>query len=127
MNILKSVHADHQRQFDARDMEINTSAKETTGRETTVVVAIEHDLVASNAQVLRRDILPRIWEGTKNVDMDFSHVRMIDSIGIASLIAVYNRLQKTGGILRLFNVSAEVFHLLHALRLDRHIEVKASG
>jgi anti-sigma B factor antagonist len=107
-------------------MEINTSAKETTGRETTVVVTIERDLVASNAQVLRRDILPRIWEGTRHVDMDFSRVRMIDSIGIASLIAVYNRLRKMGGTLRLFNVSAEVFHLLHALRLDRHIDVKAT-
>jgi anti-sigma B factor antagonist len=106
---------------------MNTSVKETTGRETTVIVALERDLVASSAQELRRDIMPRIWEGTRRVEIDFRRVRMIDSIGIASLIAVYNLLRKTGGNLQLFNVPAEVFDLLHVMRLDRHIEVRTSG
>jgi anti-anti-sigma factor len=106
---------------------MNTSVKETAGRDVTVVVALENDLVAGSAQGLRRDILPRIWEGTRHVEIDFRHVRMIDSVGIASLIAVYNMLRKTGGNLRLFNVSAEVFYLLHVMRLDRHIEVRTSG
>jgi anti-anti-sigma factor len=105
---------------------MKTSAKEETGRDTTVVIALEKDLVASCAQGLRRDILPRIWEGTRRVEIDFQHVRMIDSVGIASLIAVYRTLQKTGGVLQLFNVSAEVFNLLHVMRLDRHIEITTS-
>lgn len=106
---------------------MNTSTKNTAGRETTVVVVLEKDLVASTAQELRRDIMPRIWEGTSRVEIDFGRARMIDSIGITSLIAVYNLLRKTGGHLRLFNVSAEVFYLLHGLRLDSHFEVKATG
>ena len=104
-----------------------TSVEETAGRETTVVVALERDLVASSAQELRRDIMPRIWEGTRRVEIDFRGVKMIDSIGMASLIAVYNLLRKTGGKLQLFNVSAKVFKLLHVMRLDRHLEVKMSG
>lgn len=102
------------------------SVKEKENRQTMAVV-LEHDLVASNAQMLRRDLLPRVWEGTRAVEIDFRHVTMIDSIGIASLIAVFNLLRKTGGNLRLFNVSAEVFNLLHVMRLDRHIEVRTSG
>ena len=92
-----------------------------------MVVELERDLVASSAQALRRDVLPRIWEGTKRVEIDCRRVRMIDSIGIGALIAVHNILRKTCGSLRLVNVSAEVFYLLHAMHLDRHFEVQAMG
>jgi anti-anti-sigma factor len=102
------------------------SVKQKTNTETMAIV-LEHDLVASNAQILRRDLLPRVWEGTRVVEIDFRHVKMIDSIGIASLIAVYNTLRRSGGMLRLLNVSAEIYHLLHTMRLDRQFEVKTLG
>ena len=90
----------------------------------TFAIALEQDLVASRAQILRRDLLTRVWEGIRAVEIDFRHVRMIDSIGISSLIAVYNMLRKSGGMLRLFNVSSEIYHLLHVMRLDDLFEVK---
>ena len=106
---------------------MNRPLHKVTETETTVVIELDRDLVASNAQALRRDILPRIWEGAKRIEIDFREVRMIDSIGIAAMIAVCNLLKQAGGSLRLFNVSAEVLYVLHDMRLDSHMQVQAMG
>jgi anti-anti-sigma factor len=106
---------------------MDTSLNNTTARETIVVVEVEGDLVASRAQALRRDLLSRICEGAMCVEMDFRRVRMIDSIGIGTLIAVCNLLKKAGGSLRLSNVTDEVIQLLQMLRIDRHLGINVMG
>jgi anti-anti-sigma factor len=120
-------HSDGRERDAAGKKRKETSLRNATSRETTMVVELANDLVASSAQALRRDILPRIWEGTSRLEIDFRHVKMIDSIGIATLIAASSLLKKTGGTFHLFNVTDEIFLLFRQMRLDRNFEIKAMG
>ncbi|HOD35421.1 MAG TPA: STAS domain-containing protein [Syntrophales bacterium] len=90
-----------------------------------VFIAPHKDIVASEAQELRRKIFSIIGEKPEKLVVDLEAVRVIDSIGLGVLISARNHLKKSGGELVVTNVSKEVAHLLRQMHLDRHIVFKA--
>lgn len=89
-----------------------------------VFIAPHKDIVASEAQELRRKIFSIIGEKPEKLVVDLEAVRVIDSIGLGVLISARNHLKKSGGELVVTNVSKEISHLLKQMHLDRHIVFK---
>jgi len=90
-----------------------------------VFIAPHKDIVASEAQELRRKIFSIIGDKPGQLVVDLEAVRVIDSIGLGVLISARNHLKKSGGELVVINVSKEICHLLKQMHLDRHIVFKA--
>ena len=90
-----------------------------------VFIAPHKDIVASEAQELRRKIFSIIGEKPGKLVVDLENVKVIDSIGLGVLISARNHLKKSGGELVVTNVSKEICHLLKQMHLDRHIVFKA--
>lgn len=59
--------------------------------------------------------------------IDFKGVSFMDSSGIAIVIHTYRRMQELGGVLRLRQVSAQPWKVLHAAGIDRIIATERMG
>jgi anti-anti-sigma factor len=90
-----------------------------------IFIAPHKDIVASEAQELRRRIFSIISEKPGKLVVDLEGVNAIDSIGLGVLISARNHLKKTGGELVVTNVSKDIYHLLRQMHLDRHIVFKS--
>ena len=90
-----------------------------------VFIAPRKDIVASEAQELRRKIFSIIGEKPGKLVVDLENVNVVDSIGLGVLISARNHLKKSGGELVVTNVSKEICQLLKQMHLDRHIVFKA--
>ena len=91
-----------------------------------VFIAPHKDIVASEAQELRRKIFSIIADKPGKLVVDLEGVKVIDSIGLGVLISARNHLKKAGGELVVTNVSKEIYHLLKQMHLDRHIVFTAA-
>jgi len=65
--------------------------------------------------------------------LDFTNVEQLNSLELGTLITLHKQIQQTGGLLTLFNLSAQLFELFTITRLDtllticREVVVGASG
>lgn len=88
-----------------------------------IVLLLELDLIASNVQTIKTQLLETLAECTGAVVFDLSKVRMVDSSGISVLIATYNSLKTKKQEFIVAGVSGDIQQLLCAMRLDRHFKV----
>lgn len=93
---------------------------------TAVVFRPNSDVVASTVAELRGQLKDRILPNTREVTIDLSDVRMVDSSGLGMLIATHNSLRKTGGELVLDGCSADLLELFRAMRIHQHMKVKGA-
>lgn len=101
--------------------------KENDKKEQCNVVVPGRDIIASNAQELRRSLWSLVEEGIQRIVVDLTGVRMIDSIGLGVLIATHNALKRKGGRLCVVNACGDLFSLFSAHRLNQHFEVKMTA
>lgn len=82
------------------------------------------DIVASVVEDLKTKLLGLVNQEIKEITVDFKGVEMVDSVGLGVLIATHNSMEKKGGILKIKNVSENIYNLFKTMRLDQHFEVK---
>ena len=58
-----------------------------------------------NAYKLKEEVQETIDEGYKEVSLDFTNVKRVDSAGIGKLLVLQKRLQEQGGMLKIINVA----------------------
>ncbi|HSK71920.1 MAG TPA: STAS domain-containing protein [Pyrinomonadaceae bacterium] len=66
---------------------------------------------------LHKELGLLVEKGEKNILLNLANVSHIDSSGLGELVTGYNTLQKTGGELKLFNLSDKVHGLMTVTRL----------
>ena len=66
------------------------------------------DILSSNRDELRDELLQLISEGTVHLILDLKKVNRIDSSGLSILIATYNSLKNCEGVLELINVNENI-------------------
>ncbi len=98
-----------------------------TKDEDRVVVKPEQDVVASMVNEFRDELQSLVKEQPAELVIDMGGVEMVDSVGIGVIIATYNSLNKTGGKLKVANVSKEIFSLFSTMRLDKHFNVEKAN
>ena len=92
------------------------------GNATTLFLSGEIDLESSPA--VRRALLDQLSEG-RNLFVDMSDVRYMDSSGIASLVEAYQRAQDKALAFVLVRVSAPVMKVLQLARRDRVFSIRS--
>lgn len=92
----------------------------------TATVLPECDIVASSVPDVREKLLEAVACGAASVVIDLGGIRMVDSMGIALIIATCNSLSARNAKLTISNVDAEIFSLMRLMRLDQHIDIQAA-
>jgi len=99
----------------------------STDKEGLVRLALETGVSAKNAQALREMFKQCLKDGARNLELDFSRVESIDSVGIGLLVATHNSLGKAGGSLSLVHVGQDIYQLLTLMRLEKHFAISTAG
>lgn len=86
-------------------------------------LSMPEKITAQEAPALREEFKALIAGGARELTLDFSAVRSIDSMGIGLLVAAHNSLAKAQGRLMLVCVGPEIHHLLTLMRIDKHMSV----
>jgi anti-anti-sigma factor len=85
------------------------------------------DVVAASIDELRQVMQGMLGGGVREMTVDLTHVRMIDSRGIGLLISAHNSLRKVGGQLSVVHASKDVLDLLHTMRIHQHFSVSGDA
>lgn len=88
-----------------------------------MVITPDGDLVASTILPVKNSLKQAIDSGPEYVTVDMASVKMIDSTGIALLVAAGNTLEKNSGKLKIINVETEIYSLFKLMRLDKRMEM----
>ena len=88
-----------------------------------VTIKPGRDIVASMLDGFKAELKEVAATGCSRLIIDFTGVRMIDSMGIGILIATYNSLKQRQAELELRHVSAEIATLLKHMRLNQHFTI----
>ncbi len=94
-------------------------------KEATVIP--EADIVASEVQNFRSELLSLINDKVEQITVDLNNVEIIDSSGIGVFISTQNSLKKLNGALKVVNVSNDILKMLKIMRLDKHFEVSGKN
>jgi anti-sigma B factor antagonist len=79
---------------------------------------IRGELDALSAGELR-PLLDRVVEdGRRNVTVDLSQLRLVDSSGVGALVSLYKRVRASGGQVEFINVTGQPLVIFKLLRLD---------
>jgi anti-anti-sigma factor len=80
-------------------------------------------IVAASVDELRARIRVIVAEGVRDLIVDLTDVRMVDSSGIGLLISAHNSLRKVDGKLAVIHASPEILELFHTMRMHQHFSI----
>lgn len=83
------------------------------------ICAIEGEIDINTSPLLRKTFDKIIKGNEKKVLVDFSGVSYIDSSGLATLIEMFQRLQKIGGKIRFSNMTEKVKNIFEITKIDK--------
>ncbi len=83
------------------------------------------NIVAREVEVMRSALNQLLAEGVADLEIDLSHVRMIDSMGLGLIVTVHNSLKKIGGVFTVVHASKELYNLFRSMRLTQHFSVSS--
>lgn len=82
------------------------------------IVEVEGQLVVSNRQELKQEVLEALEAGGRKFLIDFQKTGYIDSSGLGILVRLSKRIREEGGELRLANLNEDLRSLFELTRLD---------
>jgi serine/threonine-protein kinase RsbW len=86
----------------------------------------EEEIVAASIPDLRSKMRGIVEGGVRELVVDLTDVRMVDSSGIGLLISAHNSLRKVGGRLAVVHASAEILELFQTMRMNQHFSVSGN-
>ena len=81
------------------------------------------ELSAANANAFRDEARHALGQAHKNIEVDLSQTRAVDSCGLGALVALHKTAAARGGVLRLINPTPPVQQILELTRMHRIFEV----
>jgi len=89
-----------------------------TDGDKTTIVHVRGELDALSAPELRPVFDRLVEDGLRDITVDLSELRLIDSSGIGALVGLYKRTRANGGAVRFVGVNAQPLVIFKMLRLD---------
>ena len=86
-------------------------------------VKLTGDFTAVMIPGLQASLKEMLEKGTRDLAFDLARTQMLDSSGIALLIASANSMKARGGRIRVTNVCPDIFRLLQNMRLILRLNV----
>ena len=84
-----------------------------------LVCSLEGEINIGNSPELRKAFESIVQRNEKKVLVDFSAVYYIDSSGLATLIEMFHRLKKIGGVSRFCNMGQKVKNVFEVTKLHK--------
>ena len=81
------------------------------------------ELTSANAAAVKDDVRRCIRPGHLTLDIDMSNVRILDSSGLGTLIALHKVMCQKNGLVRIMNPTPIVEQVLELTRLHRLLEI----
>lgn len=88
-----------------------------------LICVIEGEININTSPEMRKAFDKIIRDDEKKVVIDFTGVSYIDSSGLATLIEMFQRLKKTGGHMRLANMSQKAKNIFEITKLHKLFEI----
>ena len=101
----------------------NTLDIQPDKREDCTVVHLKGSLVFDNCDQLKKQIEALMKSGVKQVILDFSGLRYLDSAGMGTIVGIKVNMAKHTGSLRLAGLRDEVVFIFKASRILRIFDV----
>ncbi len=92
-----------------------------------IYVTPDGDLVADEAQAMRRELQECIGQGTERLVLDLARVRTIDNVGLKTIIEVYNRIRESGGEMVIENASHDLKELFRLMMNGGRLTISQTG
>jgi anti-sigma B factor antagonist len=87
--------------------------------EKSTIVRVRGELDALSAPELRPLIERLIEDNCRDITVDLSELRLIDSSGVGALVGLYKRTRANGGDVRFVGLNSQPLVIFKMLRLDR--------
>ena len=87
-----------------------------------LIVELPENLVANNIKEFKKVVEPHI-DTNPMIVLDFSHVGIVDSLGIGTILSILKRVKAKKGDLKLYNVDEDLVDLFRLMRLDRVFDI----
>jgi anti-anti-sigma factor len=94
-----------------------------TREDNKAVVQPAGDTIVATIPELRLKMRDIVGDGVRDLVIDLSAIRMVDSSGIGLLVATYNSIHKMGVQLSAVNASNELMELFRPMRMHQHFSV----
>ena len=88
-----------------------------------ILVLGSKELTSANAAAVKDDVRRCIRPGHRSLDIDMSDVRILDSSGLGTLIALHKFMCQQNGLVRIMNPTPIVEQVLELTRLHRLLEI----
>jgi anti-sigma B factor antagonist len=88
-----------------------------------LVVAVDGQLVVTNRQDFKQQIIERIDGGLRKLVIDFASAAYVDSSGLGVLVSLSKRVRESGGQLRLSGLNDDLRVLFELTRLDTVFQI----
>jgi anti-sigma B factor antagonist len=89
-----------------------------TDQEKATIVHVRGQLDALSAPELRPLFDRLIEDGRRDITIDLSDLRLIDSSGVGALVGLYKRTRANGGDVRFVGLNSQPLVIFKMLRLD---------
>jgi anti-anti-sigma factor len=93
----------------------------------TVYVTPGRDLVADEAQAMRRELRGCMGQKTERLVLDLARVRVIDTMGFETIVSTYNWLRMCGAELIVENASSEMKKIFMLMRGNGRLTISGTG
>ena len=92
------------------------------------IVTFTSDAIRNVENVIARELgAITVESGKQHLLLDFTNVEQLSSLELGTLITLHKQIQRTGGLLTLFNLSAQLFELFTITRLDTLLTICREG
>ena len=92
------------------------------------IVTFTSDAIRNVENVIARELRAiTVGTGKQHLLLDFTNVEQLNSIELGTLITLHKQIEQTGGLLTLFNLSAQLFELFTITRLDTLLTICREG
>jgi anti-anti-sigma factor len=85
------------------------------------------DLVADEAEALRRELLSCTGMDTEMLVLDLARVRTINSRALNAIISLYESIRKSGGELIVENASRDLKKIFRLMGMDGRLTISLTG
>ena len=89
----------------------------------TLLISQMEELTAASAASFKKESKAMLTADTKNVDLDASSLKFIDSSGLGALISLQKVTKERGGKLRILSPSESIVQIIELTHLHRILEI----
>jgi len=87
-------------------------------------IKIEHNIVSNTIPIFKEKLHQSLSDyDFVKLELDFTNVKMIDSVGLGCLISLHNNLTSNDKILEITNISNTLYEVFRHIQMDRLFEI----